>query len=549
MGGRGGQGDGRGKWLALTAALLGWMFDGLEMGLFPLVARPAIGDLLQQTDDREVGRWFAVATAAFLVGAATGGVLFGWLGDRVGRVRAMTLSVLTYSVFSGLCAFAQSPEQISILRFVSALGMGGEWALGVALVMEIWPDSSRAFLAGLIGAAANVGYLLMGLVGAWVATNLEAIGKGLLGLGLPADWVEPLVRHSGWRLLMLLGAVPALLTFFIRLFVPESERWEQEQRRGTTSNWAARDLAGVGVGALGALALIYLWATDLSLLVQVPLSLLALAVVAVGYTYPVLRYLQRSAAAEVLQTVPAPALSAATGAVPAGEAPPSRDWTGEGAREPAGGGDAARAPELGPTLRRMFLGASLGGVALLGTWASIQWASVWADKLVGGRIPEAKADTQFWSAAGAIIGTILGALLGGWAGRRIAYTVLCVGSLASSLFFFRPWMDAEYGPLFLAGAFLAGGFTASFYGWLPLYLPELFPTRVRATGQGFSFNFGRILAAVGALQTGNLIRVLGGDDARSGGYPVACSIMSLIYLVGIAIIWLAPETRGKPLPE
>src|SRR5258707_5804777 len=154
------QAAGRGRWMALTAALLGWLFDGLEMGLFPLVARPALKELLPpgadgKVADGEVALWFAGATAAFLVGAATGGVLFGWLGDRLGRVRAMTLSVLTYAVFSGLCGLANSPEQIAILRFVSALGMGGEWALGVALVMEIWPDNSRALLAGLIGAAAN----------------------------------------------------------------------------------------------------------------------------------------------------------------------------------------------------------------------------------------------------------------------------------------------------------------------------------------------------------------------------------------------------------
>src|SRR5205807_4633704 len=137
-----------GRWMALTAALLGWMFDGLEMGLFPLVARPALKELLPHAPggtvpDSEVGLWFAGATAAFLVGAATGGVLFGWLGDRLGRVRAMTLSVLTYAVFSGLCGVATSAEQVAGLRFLSALGMGGEWSLGVALVMEIWPDHSR----------------------------------------------------------------------------------------------------------------------------------------------------------------------------------------------------------------------------------------------------------------------------------------------------------------------------------------------------------------------------------------------------------------------
>src|SRR5260370_13107224 len=130
----------RGRWMALAAALLGWMFDGLEQGLFPLVDRPALSDLLGSSPESEIGLWFSVATAGFLVGAATGGVLFGWLGDRIGRVRAMMLSVLTYAVFSGLCGLATSATQITVRRFISALGMGGGWSLGGALVMEIWPD-------------------------------------------------------------------------------------------------------------------------------------------------------------------------------------------------------------------------------------------------------------------------------------------------------------------------------------------------------------------------------------------------------------------------
>src|SRR5947199_9759999 len=102
--------------MALAAALLGWMFDGFEMGLFPLVARPALRDLLGSTNDQEVGLWFAVATAGFLVGAATGGVLFGWLGDRLGRVLAMMLSILTYAFFYGLCRIVRRVEHIALCR-------------------------------------------------------------------------------------------------------------------------------------------------------------------------------------------------------------------------------------------------------------------------------------------------------------------------------------------------------------------------------------------------------------------------------------------------
>src|SRR5580658_2473269 len=108
-----------GKWMALLAALLGWLFDGLEMGLFPLVARPALLEL--KVPEENVADWLGIITALFLVGAATGGVLFGWLGDRLGRVRSMMLSVLTYAVVSGLCGFATEAWQIGALRFVAAL--------------------------------------------------------------------------------------------------------------------------------------------------------------------------------------------------------------------------------------------------------------------------------------------------------------------------------------------------------------------------------------------------------------------------------------------
>src|SRR5262249_51666096 len=211
--------------------------------------------------------------AAFLIGAATGGVLFGWLGDRLGRVRAMTLSVLTYALFSGACGFAQAPAQIVVLRFIAALGMGGEWSLGVALVMEIGPDRSRAFMAGLIGAAANFGYLLIALFGLALNQVLAEVNTALLAVGLSESAATALTAHGGWRLLMLTGALPALLTFFIRLFVPESERWQEEQARGSTSHWATQDLLGVLVGAAGGVGIIFLWGVpDLHLALRIALS-------------------------------------------------------------------------------------------------------------------------------------------------------------------------------------------------------------------------------------------------------------------------------------
>ena len=183
--------------MVLLAAFLGWMFDGLEMGIFPLVARPALLEMqaaIGIVDDKFIGHWMGIITALFLLGAAFGGLVFGWLGDRIGRVRAMALSILTYSLFSGLAYFSQLPWHLGFFRFIAALGMGGEWSLGVALVMEVWPAEQRPLLAGIIGAASNIGFLL-----------IAALGMTFL------------VTQGSWRWVMVIGALPALLTFFIQM--------------------------------------------------------------------------------------------------------------------------------------------------------------------------------------------------------------------------------------------------------------------------------------------------------------------------------------------
>lgn len=509
----------RGRNMALAAALLGWMFDGMEMGVFSLVARPAMTNLLPGEPEGKVATWIGVVTAMFLIGAATGGVLFGWLGDRVGRVRAMTLSVLCYALFTGLCGFASEAWQLALLRSIASLGMGGEWALGVALVVELWPNKSRAWLAGLIGAAANVGYLLIAVLKLCLMVVIAELTVGLSNLGMSQSTIDWLTDNQGWRILMMLAATPAVLTFLIRLFVPESEKWEGERARGSTTHWATTDLLGVVVGLSGPAMIVWLWTGKFPLSWQIVGTIVGLIIAALGYTWPVLRYLQRQSVAH--------------------SSPP---------------GDASR------TLGRMMLAAGLSGVPLVATWAGTQWAPAWVDKLNEQQVvshglthldksvfdpspfANAAAWTQFWSAAGAVLGTIIAALAGDWFGRRISYVIMCITAFASLELFYLG--NDAYGTKLLVTVFILGFCTASFYGWLPLYLPELFSTRVRATGQGFGFNFGRILAAVGALQTGNLIKT-----QFDGDYSKACSVMGAIYLAGLVLIAFAPETRGKPLPD
>jgi MFS family permease len=356
------------------------------------------------------------------------------------------------------------------------------------------------------------------VIGLGLSAMLLRVEGWLTATGLPENLVAALVAYKGWRLMMILGCAPALLTFFFRLFVPESEKWKHEQGKGATAHWATRDLLGVVVGALGPGLIIIVWAArfpdDWSptavALTRLAGSLVGLVVATFGYLWPVTRYVKRYTAQGGLTTST------------------SRQIIG-----------------------RMLLAAGLSGIALLGTWASTQWAATWANKLTGG-MQNSREYTQIWLAVGACVGTMAAALAGDRFGRRITYFFMCLGSLASALWLFV--MNDGYGPAFLVSTFVAGAFTASFYGWLPLYLPELFETKVRATGQGFGFNFGRILAAVGALQGGVLTGLFPNDEVLfgvtiKGGYPLACSAMSLIYLIGMAVIWLAPETKGKPLPD
>lgn len=402
----------RALWLTLGAAFLGWMFDGLEMGIFPLVARPALQEMLGVTGDQQIALWMGRITAVFLVGAAVGGLFFGWLGDKVGRVRAMAWSILVYSVFCGACYLARTPWHLAAFRFIAALGMGGEWSLGVALVMETWPARHRPLLAGAIGAASNLGFVIIGVVG----------------------YLVPITATS-WRWVMLVGAVPALLTWVIQQFVPESETWRAASARRR---------------------------------------------------------------ADPLREVFAPGLRG-----------------------------------------RTLLGIGLTSIVLIGTWGSVQWIPLWADKLTNGAMPQAKAVTAILIAIGAVIGSFAGSICGKL-GRRFAFFLLSSASVIACAVLFRG--VAAYGTAFLVMSFVVGALASSFFGWLPLYLPELFPTAVRATAQGISFNAGRIFAAAGALGAGRLVGYYHGDYGQMG------ATITLVYVVGAFLIWFGPETKGRPLP-
>ncbi|CAN5858533.1 MFS transporter [soil metagenome] len=188
------------------AAWLGWLFDGLDMHLYTLVATPFVAALLHTTtSDTNVSTKSSIIQAAFLVGWAFGGAFFGRVGDILGRRKALLFTILTYACFTGLSAFAQTWWQLMLCRFLAALGIGGEWAVGASLLVETWPKNWRPWMAAILQTAVNVGIML-------------ACFAGFLLEGDESN-----------RLIFLVGILPALLTLWIRKAVPETEEWKAAQ--------------------------------------------------------------------------------------------------------------------------------------------------------------------------------------------------------------------------------------------------------------------------------------------------------------------------------
>jgi predicted MFS family arabinose efflux permease len=198
------------QWRSGGAAWCGWFFDGLELHIYTLVATPLVVHLLGavNSSDPAVKEKSAYIQAAFLVGWAVGGAFFGRVADRLGRSHALVLTILTYALCTGLCAAAQTWWQLMFFRFIAALGIGGEWAVGAALLTETWPRAWRPWLSAILQSGVNLGILV-----AAMAVNL----------------LSTLAHPPSERFVFLLGVLPALVVFWIRRQVPEPEAWQRAE--------------------------------------------------------------------------------------------------------------------------------------------------------------------------------------------------------------------------------------------------------------------------------------------------------------------------------
>jgi MFS family permease len=233
------------QWKSGIAAWLGWLFDGLELHLYTLVAGPLVLHLLMNTSDGAlVNEKKAYIQAAFLVGWALGGAFFGRLGDRLGRSRTLALTVLTYAICTGLCAFAQTWWQLMIFRFIAALGIGGEWAVGASLLSETWPKAWRPWLAAILQTGVNIGILVAAVVVwltmPWIQQLFTDAGQPGWLHGLIVSAKNLLPRLSPEHMVFLIGVFPAFFVFWIRRKVPETEAWQSAE--ATAVKPGVRDL-------------------------------------------------------------------------------------------------------------------------------------------------------------------------------------------------------------------------------------------------------------------------------------------------------------------
>lgn len=238
-GGKWYQGVSRYEWLVLIIASAGWIFDVYEGQIFNLTRNQMLQDILgvgsDHPDIAKYGEWFL---GIFLLGGTIGGLMFGSLADRFGRRPIMMITILMYSLFSGLTYFAQTLEHVMVLRFLTAMGIGGEWAVAAALVSEVFPTKARAQASGIFHASS--------VVGTWLAT-IAAIAVG-----------------SQWRYAYLIGVLPALLIVWVRFSVKEPKQWQDAEKariaggkRGsfkellTVSPWAKNAFLAMGLAAVG----------------------------------------------------------------------------------------------------------------------------------------------------------------------------------------------------------------------------------------------------------------------------------------------------------
>lgn len=585
-------------WFVLTVAALGWLFDTMDQQLFVLARAPAMAELIAKPSERVF--YGGLATSVFLAGWATGGILFGILGDKIGRAKTMLWTIVIYSVCTGFSAFSTGFWDFAFYRFVTGLGVGGEFAVGVALVAEVMPERPRPYALGFLQALSAVGnvtaaLIFLGLNQLGVSEETGATGK----IG-----IFPGLELSQWRLMFLIGTLPALLALVIRRRLKEPERWSAqaggaavEKQLGsvtelfTTPIWRTRALLGLILASAGVIGLwgvgffspelvrttfvrTYLehhhddfWSGDRAFLravvsnpslaaafktavdeKQVQLDQVASATRYDSDAQDVFKELvliqkDRDAKKETKPVSAALVFERLQG---------KRD---EALRKAAKDG-VPPPPPATLAFRRESLMKYLG--LLPGSASPEASAAPKDDAWFKGEMARFKkrADrinhyVSFWAGItsilqniGGFFGVYMFGVLSQRIGRRPTFAISFLIALGSTLLVFTQlshptdvfWMIP-----------IMGFCQLSLFGGYAIYFPELFPTRLRSTGTSFCYNVGRFVAAFGPTALGALTTIVYADFPEP--FRWAASTMCLCFVAGLLVLPFLPETQGKPLPE
>jgi MFS family permease len=475
------------QWWVLIVATLGWLFDSMDQRLFVLARTPALRDLIPGATDAQIANYAGIATSIFILGWATGGLVFGLFGDRWGRTRTMTLTIVIYSLFTGLSACSTSWYDFAVFRFLCGLGIGGEYAAGVALVAEAMPPRARPYCLGLLQGLAALGHVVGSIISYFI--------------GPQSDFYE----IAGWRWLFAIGVIPSLLAVVIRMRLHEPEQWlrAREQLADAIRSPDDRDELQKQMGDWREIfrdrQLLYHVAIGMSLGVCGQIGLWG-----IGYWTPELirgsqLELRRHAIVDRVEV----------------------DDVGESI----------------PVQPNLLVLAQLDSEnETEATNLEAKWHRS-DDQLVA-------RGTILQDTAG-MFGIYAFTLLTTRTGRRVAFAIAYSLAFAATVFVFSSLRTAD-DVYWMAP--LLGFSISSVYGGFAIYFPELFPTRLRSTGTGLCYNVARYVTAFGPLLLGRLTAIFAAGGASLPLREAAVTLAS-VYLLGLVATWFAPETHGKPLPE
>lgn len=493
------------QWLVLLIASLGWVFDIFEGQIFVTSMREAMPSLLPAgTSQGTVSYYNNWAMGAFLLGGAFGGVLFGMLSDRIGRTKTMIITILMYSLFTSVTAFAQTPWQMIGLRFFVAMGVGGEWAVASAMVAEVFPNIARARSLGIFHATSVLGSYLAIAAGTFIVGNQSLQASGL-----------------NWRIGFLVGALPALLTIWIRWRLREPEKWKEARAA------ADRDQSK----QTGRIAELFAPEFRRRTLVGVSLAMVGLATFWGVRIYG--KDLMRATAERPFVAVLPAAL------VEEGKPNPVvLRGDIDGMLKAQGDDDLAQnltnLEEVAAAISPSF---QVSGSA---DEREDALSSVFTEEF--SKIKQREMLGHFLVITGGLPGLLAFGPLSERFGRRATFLFFCLGGFASSVVLFGVLNEPGV-PVLLVALPIFGCLTIGMHAGYAVYFPELFPTRLRGTGGGFCFNMGRLLAAPTLVITGWLQKDLAFTLEQSA------TILSFLFLLGVVVLAFAPETKGRELPE